>query len=201
MLSKNKFETIFPFLLYLISRTPNSETVCAMWAAFHITQCVCGSVFVQYRNKRSWESALLRGNISITTRNKAMFRWAYYIVQAAWLHLLACKCWVLYSNCSKTRSTHSPTAFRRLLLTCISILANMVLPSNPQYQLSCYRKYLFTDHRFSFFHLICLETGFPVWPQVLVTQHINFHLLLQSFSLGKWYIYMHPLEMKSLQFQ
>lgn len=189
MTSKNKLKIIFPFLLYLISRTLNGETVCAMWAAFHIAQHVCSSqsLFSIGTKETKRGRALLRGNISsITTRNKAIFRWAYYIVQAAWLQLLACECWVLYSNWSKTRSTHSPVAFKRLL-TCTGILANVVLPSNPQYQLSYYRKYVITDHRFSFFHLICLETGFPAWPQVLVALRINFHLFLKVFfSLGKW---------------
>jgi len=114
--------------------------------AFHVAKHVCGSesLFSIGTKETKWGSALLRGNISsITTRNKAVFRWAYYIVQAAWLQLLARKYWVLYSNWSKTRSTHSPMALKRLL-TCTGILANVVLPPNPQHQCSYYRKYLLT---------------------------------------------------------
>lgn len=131
MPSKNRFRIIFPFLLYLISRIPNSETVSAMWAAFHIAQHVCGSqpLFSIGTKETKRGSALLIGNISsITTRNKAIFRWAHYIVQAAWLQLLACECRVLYNNWSRTRSTHSPLAFKRLP-TCTDILANVVVPS------------------------------------------------------------------------
>lgn len=153
MPSKNKFRIIFPFLLYLISRIPNGETVSEMWAAFHTAQHVCGlqPLFSIGKKETKRGSALLIGNISsITTRNKAIFRWAHYIVQAAWLQLLACECWVLYNNWSRTRSTHSPLAFKRLL-TCTGILANVVVLSKPQYQLSYYRKKLFTDHTFSLF--------------------------------------------------
>lgn len=58
--------------------------------------------------------------------------------------------------------------------------------SNPQYQLSYYRKYLVTDHRIPlFFHLIHLDATFPVWPQVLVILYVYFHLLLNSFLLGR----------------
>lgn len=87
---KDKFKIIFPFLLNLTSRTPNGETVCGMWAAFHIAQDVCGlQPLFRIGTKTKQGSALLRGNISsITRRNKAIFRWVYYIAQAAWLQLL-----------------------------------------------------------------------------------------------------------------
>lgn len=170
MSSKNKFKIIFPFLLYLISRTPNAEIVCAMQACIpHSPTCLWLTARTKEKKRGS---ALLRGNISsITTRNKAIFRWAHYIVQAAWMQLLASECQVLYNNWSKTRSIHNPMAFKRLL-TCQHGPA--IQPTVPTQLLL--RKYLFADTDFPFFIR-------SAWKQDFLCKFtelcMNFHLLLQ----------------------
>lgn len=52
MPSDNKFNRVFPFLLYLVSWTPHNETVCSVRIPYKPSS-LCFTAFAQYRNKRN----------------------------------------------------------------------------------------------------------------------------------------------------